>query len=149
MKKIIKGKVLNTDTAKLIGEWNNGYQIGDFAYCYEDLYLTRAGVYFLHFGGGANSCYGVWHGDNGGSGEDIKPLSYDQARQWAEERLSADDYARHFEIVSDEDSKLHLSVSVSARADAKLRKLASKECVSLSQMIDKIITEYKAGDENE
>lgn len=36
MKKIIDGKKYDTETAKLVGEWTNGYSYNDFHYCTED-----------------------------------------------------------------------------------------------------------------
>ena len=41
MKKIINGKQYNTDTAKYLGDWDNGYPSNDFCYCVERLYLTK------------------------------------------------------------------------------------------------------------
>lgn len=146
MKKIINGKQLNTDTAKLIGEWDNGYQFTDFSYCYENLHLTRSGVYFLHYGGNANSCYGVWHGNSGGSGEGIKVLSYDQARQWAEEHLNAENYTAHFEVVSD--NQVSLGCLITEAANAKIRRLASQNGVTLGEMVTKIINEYDEAEYN-
>ena len=46
MKKIINGKVYDTDTAKLIGSWDNGIY-GDLDSVSEDLYRKRTGEFFI------------------------------------------------------------------------------------------------------
>lgn len=48
MKKIINGKAYNTETAKELGSYWNGYPHGDFSYVCETLYVKRTGEYFLH-----------------------------------------------------------------------------------------------------
>ena len=58
MKKIIDGKVYNTDTAKKIGEWSYG-RYGDINYVEETLYQTKKGAFFIYYEGGANTSYGV------------------------------------------------------------------------------------------
>ena len=47
MKKIINGRLYNTDTAKLIGSWSNGLSSSDFHYCTEDIYQKQNGEYFF------------------------------------------------------------------------------------------------------
>lgn len=101
MKKIINGKTYNTETAKLIGEWStSGICTGDFRYCEEGLYLSRKGQYFLAGSGGALTQYGVSCGNNCTAGSsNIKLLSKEEAREWAEYHLSADEYLNVFEEI--------------------------------------------------
>ena len=47
MKKIINGRKYDTETAKEIGYWSNGYPCSDFNHCEETLYLKKTGEY-LH-----------------------------------------------------------------------------------------------------
>ena len=47
MKKIINGKMYNTETAKCLSEWCNGHY-GDLTYVEETLYRKRTGEYFLY-----------------------------------------------------------------------------------------------------
>ena len=51
MKKVINGKIYNTETATLIHQWDNGRR-GDFSSCEEDLYRTKKGAFFIHGEGG-------------------------------------------------------------------------------------------------
>ena len=69
MKKIIEGKTYNTETALLLGDWQNLWK-GDYHYCREELYRTRKGTYFIYGEGGALSCYARYIGGSatGGAG---------------------------------------------------------------------------------
>lgn len=96
MKKIIDGKVYNTETAALLGEWSNGYSNGDFNYVEENLYQTKKGQYFLQYGGGALTDYGVQVGNSRGYGEGIQLLDKEEAKDWAESRLTADEFITLF-----------------------------------------------------
>lgn len=86
MKKIINGRMYNTETAEEIATWSNSYYPSDFHYCQETLYKTKKGAYFLYGKGGAMSQYSVPVGNNGrGGGSEIRVLTADQAFDWMEE----------------------------------------------------------------
>ena len=97
MKKIINGRLYDTDTAKEIAADGNGLSPRDFRSYSETLYLKRTGEYFLYGEGGpmtkyARSCGGnAW---SGGSG--IIPLTAEEAREWGEKHMYADDYIAAF-----------------------------------------------------
>ena len=66
--------------------------------------MKKTGEYFLYGAGGGNSKCGVWHGNSGGSGETIRPLTFAQAKEWAEGHLGGEDYERIFgEVVEPEE----------------------------------------------
>lgn len=114
MRKIIKGKMYDTDTAVSIGDWGTGYR-SDLDYCGETLYRKRTGEYFVHGEGGARSKYaqpdfGGWSG-----GSAIVPLSYDAAREWAERHLDADTYETEFGKVSEGEAVVSARVSLAAK----------------------------------
>lgn len=92
MKKIIGGKLYNTETAKKLGFWNNGRSCCDFSYMEEALYQKKTGEFFLYGYGGALTGYAKRTGDSRGEGEKITPLSVDEAKEWAEDHLDADEY---------------------------------------------------------
>jgi len=96
MRKIIKGKTYDTRTARQIDYWTNGYTPRDFSYCYESLYLKRTGEFFLHGEGGAMSRYGQHFGDMHGSGEQIRPLTVAEAKEWMEQHSTAYKYNEVF-----------------------------------------------------
>lgn len=127
MKKIIGGKRYDTDSARLVGEWSNGYGRNDFAYVIESLYCKRTGEYFLHGEGGASSRYARSCGQNMWSGgEHIMPLSYEEARDWAEHRLEADEYEAEFDVIPDSEETVVLSVRVSAEAKTVLDRMVAQ-----------------------
>lgn len=94
MKKIINRKLYDTDTAKAIGSWTNNYT--GFHAESERLYRKKTGEYFLYGSGGPMSKYAVSI-ENGTSGSSkIIPLSENEAKDWAEEHLTADKYIAVF-----------------------------------------------------
>ncbi len=121
MKKIINHRVYDTDAATEIGEQEWGDIIEDsFTYACEKLYRKRNGEYFIHGEGGPRTCYGQSAGlGNMSWGARIIPQSYEQAREWAEQNLSAEAYEREFGVVED-DTEVVLSVRVSTSARAAL-----------------------------
>ena len=96
MKKIIGGKLYDTQTAKLVGSWDNGYHGRDFLVCSEDLYRKRTGEFFLHGEGGPLTQYASCDGNMRGFGHKITPLSEKQAKEWAETHLDAEEYITLF-----------------------------------------------------
>ena len=101
MKRVINGKVYNTNTAEELHSYWNHRGAGDFQYLSEDLYKTKKGNFFLAGEGGAMTKYSQSCGENsvcGGSG--IHPLDPDEALEWAENHgMSAYKIAEHFEVV--------------------------------------------------
>ncbi len=96
MKKIINGKKYDTNTARFIGYAGYSYP-GDLSFWLERLYRKKTGEFFLHGVGGAMSKYAHRAGLNEWSGgEEIIPLSPEEARKWAEEHLNADEYELAF-----------------------------------------------------
>lgn len=97
MKKIIKGRKYDTETAKELATWSNGYGVSDFKYCIETLYIKKTGEYFLYGEGGAMSKYSESCGQNCWcGGEKIIPLTVDKAKSWAERNIDADEYEEIF-----------------------------------------------------
>ena len=103
MRKIIKNKVYDTNTAKLQGEWWNGHSVTDFRHLSQDLYLKKTGEFFLHISGGALTEYAKSTGDGWTGDEIIKPLSFEEARDWAEDHLESKEYEAIFGEVSEDD----------------------------------------------
>lgn len=93
MKKIINGKMYDTETAKEIGYYNNGLGVGDFRHLTETLYCKKTGEFFLYGTGGAMTRYVMecCGGTTGGSV--IIPFSEREAKEWCEQHLDADTYA--------------------------------------------------------
>lgn len=100
MKKVIDGKVYNTETATRIAGDNSSYYPGDFQYEDTDLYKTKKGAFFLAGEGGPMSRWAEPLGNNGRTGgSGIEPLSLEEARAWCEANdVDADVIAEHFPV---------------------------------------------------
>lgn len=142
MKAIISGRKYNTETATLVGEWSSRYPVNDFHYEEESLYVKRNGEYFLHGSGNAMSKYAKNMGNNSWSGgEELIPLSYDRAREWAEKHLDADDYEAAFgEVSEDGDGDVPLSVRVSTSTRTMLDRLAAKTGRSKGDLLTEAVS---------
>ena len=136
MKKIINGKLYDTDTAKRVGSIYHGEGPRDFRHYEETLYKKRTGEYFLHGEGGPMSRYAESVGQNQWSGgEKIIPLDYKAATEWAEENMDADDYQEEFGEVSEEGERVTLSISLDAAVADRIRKEAAEAGMTVSALI--------------
>lgn len=96
MKKIINGKLYNTETATELANRSRCYP-RDFNYISETLYRKKTGEYFLYGEGGPNTTYSEPVGDSGwASGWNIIPMSELEARSWMELHCDADEYIAAF-----------------------------------------------------
>lgn len=100
MKKVINGKVYNTETATRIANWDNGCYGNDFNACDESLYKTSKGAFFVSGEGGALSRWATSIGTNGrGAGDGVEVLTPAEAMEWCETHgVDADVIAEHFKI---------------------------------------------------
>lgn len=94
MKKIINKKLYDTETAKMIASWSNGLGKSDFRGYEENLFLKKTGEFFLYGEGGGLSPYAESVGSGWGYGKKITPLTEEEARQWAETHMEADEYLK-------------------------------------------------------
>lgn len=138
MKKIIDGKLYDTETAMEVGTNSHG-EISDFHYYEETLYRKRSGEYFLAGYGNALSDYRVQIGvSQWEAGSAIFRMSYEEARQWAEDNLSAEDYMEEFELVESDDD-VAITVRVKESTKKMLRRMAFESGRSQGQVIDELV----------
>ena len=138
MKKIINGKLYDTDTAKEVGSIYHGNGPRDFHHYSEVLYKKRTGEYFLYGEGGPMSRYAKSCGQNQWSGsESIEPLSYKSAQEWAEHNMDADDYMTEFGPVSEDDGgeRTVMTISLAAAVADRIRREAQENGMSVSALI--------------
>ena len=129
------GKLYDTDTAKSIGSDSYSNR-RDFNSWSEELFVKRTGEYFLYGEGGPMSKYSRSLGDNQWSGGDqIIPLSYDKASEWAEKHLTTSEYEDAFGLPDEDAEDVTLSLKIPAQLDAKLRAGASKAKTSLTAYV--------------
>jgi hypothetical protein len=140
MKKIINGKLYNTDTAKQVGScWWNEAQVGDFNSVNETMYVKKTGEYFIEGNGGANTKYAERDGNNWCSGSAIIPLSITAARKWAEEKLPADEYEREFGAIVEDDSKKVVSMYLTISTVERLKRMAAENGISIGDVVEHAI----------
>lgn len=96
MKKIINGTRYDTTKAIEIGSFSSPHNCTDFQYWEATLYRTKNGRFFLAGEGGAMSRYGTPVSGGMGYGERLEPMSREDALEWAERYLDADDAEKHF-----------------------------------------------------
>lgn len=96
MKKIINGRLYNTETSVVLAKRESGYFYGDYRSFEEILYKKSTGEYFLYGTGGALSKYAMEAGGDIMAGENIFPLTEEEATQWAEKYLTCEQYVSIF-----------------------------------------------------
>lgn len=140
MKKIINGKVYNTESAQEMASWSNGGGWRDFSHCEETLYRKKTGEYFLFGEGGPMTKYAEREGQNGWTGGSrIMPMTYQEAAAWAEEHLSGDEYEDIFGKVAEDDSKKIVAVNLTVTAAETLRRMSEKRNLSASEIVEQLI----------
>ena len=87
MKRFIYGNTYDTKTAKLIGYYLYQYT-GDTRFWYEALNKTKNGDYFLLIEYGPYTLPGSF--------KEILPQSFESAKDWARDKLNAEDYMVEF-----------------------------------------------------
>lgn len=100
MKKIINGKLYNTETATPIASNSSrGLSISDFRYFHETLYQTKKGQFFLSGEGHAMSRWATSNGNSSCWGEGIISLTNRDALHWCEQaNISTETIQEYFTI---------------------------------------------------
>ena len=139
MLKIIKGRKYDSSTAQELGVFSYS-QPGDFNHYTEVLYRKRTGEYFLHGWGGAMSPYSEKAGQNEWSGgERIRPLTFEQAQEWAEKKLSGEEYEKIFGEVEENGEKQVVSMSLDMETVEKLKRISVEKRISVSELVCQLV----------
>lgn len=139
MKKVINGKVYDTDTAREVGCFDSG--AGDRLFGWsETLYVKRTGEYFLFGEGGPGSKYSVRTGVNNTTGSaKIFPLSYNDARKWAEDNLGGDEYIAEFGAIGEDDTNVKLTLYLPASTIERAKRKVAQDGTTLSAYVEALI----------
>ena len=86
MRRIINGKMYNTETAECLAYWDNRLPRNDFNYLGQELYRKKTGELFFAFYAGALA----------GDFERIKKTTAEQAKEWLESHNLVDEYIAIF-----------------------------------------------------
>ena len=99
MKRIIDGKIYNTDTATLIAEASSHVGRSDFSWWEEELYVTPKGRFFVYGEGHAMSRWAEPVGNMRGPGSGIEALTAAEALEWCERhRIDPDDVSDYLKF---------------------------------------------------
>lgn len=140
MKKVINGKLYNTETAKLLATYRNGGSWRDFSHYEESLYRKKTGEYFLHGEGGPMTRYAETVGQNEWSGgEKILPMGYAEAQKWGEKHLDGDEYEEIFGEIAEDTTKQMVTISVNAAKWENAKREASKRGISIGEYIESLL----------
>lgn len=129
MKKIINNRVYDTSTAKRCSDPVDIGSVEEYDFYALTLYQKRNGEFFLF--------RDVFRGplDDG-----IVPLSYEDARQWAESNVSANKYEELFGTVSEDDSRAAINLSLPCSLIEQTRRIAAAQNISLSAYVETLLT---------
>lgn len=136
MKKIINGKRYDTDTAKKMAVWKNAGGWRDFDHIEETLYKKSTGEFFIFGEGGANTKYSVIEGSNSWTGGSrFMPLTYADAKEWAETHLDGDEFEAIFGEVEESSETVQTAFSAKAHEVELIKRKASEAGMNLSEYI--------------
>ena len=131
MKKTIRGRTFDTDTAERLGAYRDSN-------CIEILFRTRTGEFFLYGRGNTDSAYAVWKGNGVSGSEQIITLTPKQAQKWARLKLSAAQYDDLFGSGAD-NQKQTISLSLPVGAIKALKNAAGEQGRTSSAIIAELI----------
>jgi hypothetical protein len=139
MKKIINGSRYDTSTAREIGYTIHGTR-RDINFVCETLFRTKAGKFFLYGEGGPNTKYAEQTGTNSwSSGEKIMPMTYEEAREWAEKHLDGDQVEAAFGVVEEAEGRELISFTLPPSTVAKLRRESEQTGKAMSAIVAELI----------
>ncbi len=143
MKKIIDGKRYDTKTAKLLCKNKYGLP-GNFEYYWEGLYRKKTGEYFLAGEGGPMSPYGEQTGTNSWSGgEEIIPLSREEAMKFAEKHMDADKFEEEFGPIEEEKDPTLINLGNKIRKIREAAGLTQAEAAARAGFLQQVWAQYE------
>lgn len=140
MKEIINGVLYDTATAKHLGKWRNNPDASSPDFCVLALYQKRNGEFFLAYSGVGAERY-ICHISDGFAGrtKHILPLSPEDAAEWTEDYLSADQYIAVFGEVPEDDGYMSTYLLLPSEAATKAQEAATVAGIDFSEYIEKLI----------
>jgi hypothetical protein len=98
MRKVINGKVYDTETAIEVCDVSSDHARSDFKWHSTTLYRTKKGSWFLAGRGHAMSMWASYNGNTSGPGSGIRVLDADEARELLERHGTAELVEKWFEV---------------------------------------------------
>jgi hypothetical protein len=121
MRKIINNRVYDTGSAKKVGDYET--EVDGGSYVFGGLYCKRTGEYFAETDGTVLGMVAT-----------ITPLSYDEAREWAETHLTAERYEAEFGT-PDEGETAVLSLTVPAATYRAVKSEAARRGCPMRDLV--------------
>lgn len=148
MNKVIRGKRYNTETAKLVGTWEaNEPENSDF-WEKEELYQKRSGEFFLIGQGGAQTQYARFSmGGESKPGIELRPIEPEEASDWAEEHLTADEYEALFGPVAEDGSRGRITLTLLNSTIDTARREARRRKMNFNEYLEKLIAQQMKEDQ--
>ena len=142
MNKVIRGKRYNTETAKLVGTWEaNEPESSDF-WEKEELYQKRSGEFFLIGQGGAQTQYARFSmGGESKPGIELRPIEPEEASDWTEEHLTADEYEALFGPVAEDGSRGRITLTLLNSTIDTVRREAQRRKMNFNEYLEKLIAQ--------
>lgn len=125
MRKIISGKVYDTETATKVGEHDH-YDNGNW-FSVRELHRKKTGEYFFAIFGNRNELFAPK--------DHIVPASLDDSKKWAEEYLDVEDYEKEFGEVLEDETKKNVTICITTTAHDRGKAHAQRTGQSLSAVI--------------
>lgn len=142
MDKRIGTVLYRTSTSHKVGTWTNGAD-NKLDVVEETLYrkVTNTSTYFMHGKGGARTQYARTRKGTLIAGEDIKPLSFDEAKKWAEGHLTEEEFKAEFCIAEDEGSE-RFNLRIPSAIASKIRIVAKERNTTISALVAELAEKY-------
>lgn len=139
MKKIIKNKVYDTDKAMKCASFeNHSDKSAPDWYC-ETLYKKKTGEFFIHATGNSESRYSRDYGYKNRKGiENIFPVSFNEAHDWAKENCKLEELSLVFGDPS-ESGKAAIHIYLEKSSIQKVKSKASELDITVSEYIEGLI----------
>lgn len=135
MKRVIKGKVYDTDKAQLIAEAHHDNIKGAGGKSLKQwFYRKKTGEFFVQVEGAAIELQNIFqNGYKPNAG--IYPLTYEQAQRWAEKELTAEQLETIFGDPEDDETKVAVNLSMTAKESEIIKRSAAQAGMSVSSYI--------------
>lgn len=143
MKKIIDGKLYDTETALKIACYFSEDSPSAPTFLRETLYRKKTGEFFLHGKGGSESKYAKLKGGKQWCGaEAIIPLSYESAQSWAEKKLDTIQYKGIFGPIAESNAKKTVTLYLPENILEQAKRAAQQKNMQISAFIEMAITDF-------
>lgn len=141
MRKVIRGRVYDTDTARRVLRVEGRIDPGDpRTWRCESLFRKRTGEYFIAGRGGAETRWAdVSQAGGPMPGEGVVPVGYDQAREWMEAHAGDGGCLGEFGVAAKASGSVVMYARVRASSKAVLDREAARSGRTRGEILDELL----------